>query len=49
MTCLNHASFCLPTTDEVPVGTKEIDLAPHPVVGLVLEAGVVEKFPKELV
>ena len=27
---------------------KEIDLAPHPVVGLVLQVGDVEKFPQTL-
>ena len=29
--------------EEVPVGQKEIDLAPHPVVGLVLQEGEAEK------
>ena len=27
---------------------KEVDLAPHPVVGLVLQVGVTEKFPQAL-
>ena len=27
---------------------KEVDLAPHPVVGLVLQAGDAEKFPRAL-
>ena len=27
---------------------KEVDLAPHPVVGLVLQVGVAEKFPQAL-
>ena len=31
-----------------PPGTEEVDLAPHPVVGLVLQVGDAEKFPKAL-
>ena len=51
MTCPNHASFppltvarrgsCGPTR-------KLIGLAPHPVVGLVLQTGDAEKFPQAL-
>ena len=33
--------------EEVPVGGQgEVDLAPNPVVGLVLQAGNAEKFPE---
>ena len=42
MTCPNQ----LP--EEVPVDQKEFDLAPHPVVGLVLQVGDAEKFPQAL-
>ena len=31
---------------EVPWLHKEVDLAPHPVVGLVFQVGDVEKFPQ---
>ena len=34
--------------EEVPVDPKEVDLAPHPVVGLVLQKGDTEKIPQAL-
>ena len=34
--------------EEVPVDPKEVDLAPHPVVGLVLQIGDTEKIPQAL-
>ena len=41
MACLNHASFCLlPVARKGSCGpTREVDLAPHSVVGLVLQIG----------
>ena len=33
---------------EVPVGPQRVDLAPHPVVGLVILVGDADKFPPAL-
>ena len=49
MTCPKQASFCLLTVARrSSCGPKEVDLAPHPVVGLVLQVGDTEKFPQAL-
>ena len=34
--------------EQVPVDPQEVDLAPHPVVGLALQVGNAEKFPQAL-
>ena len=34
--------------EDIPVDSQRIDLAPHPVVGLVLQMGDAEKFPQAL-
>ena len=34
--------------EEVPVDPQEVDLAPHPVGGLVLQVGDTERFPHAL-
>ena len=50
LTCPTHASFRLLTVARRVPGThKEVDLTPHPVVGLVLKVGDAEKFPRHLV
>ena len=47
VTCLNHATF--PSFGScIPVDHKGVDLALHPVVGLVLQVGDAEKFPQAL-
>ena len=49
MTCPKQASFCLLTVARrSSCGPKEVDLAPHPVVGLVLQVGDTEKFSQAL-
>ena len=47
VTCPNHASFfTLDSCQKRFLWTqKEVDVAPHPVVGLVLQVGDMEKFP----
>ena len=49
-TCSNHASFLsLASFQKRFLWThKEVDLAPHPGVGLVLQVGDTEKFPRAL-
>ena len=50
MTCPNHCKF--PSLDICQEGFqwthKRVDLAPHPVIGLVLQRGDAEKFPQAL-
>ena len=47
MTHPNHASCCLLTVARRFLWTKkEVDLAQHPVVGLVLQVGDAQKFPQ---
>ena len=46
MTCPNHASFRL--FNRFLWTHKEVDRAPHPVIGLVLEVGEAEKSARAL-
>ena len=51
MTYLNHARIRLLTVagrDSYGLIHKDVDLAPHPVVGLVLQVGDAEKCPHAL-
>ena len=49
MTCPNHASFCLlAVAGRGLVHHEEVDRAPRPVVGLVFQVGVAEKFSQAL-
>ena len=50
MTCPNHANFRLSTVCQKRFlwTHKEVDIAPHPGIGLVFQVGDVEKFPQGL-
>ena len=50
VTCPNHANFRLWTVCQKRFlwTHKEVDIAPHPGIGLVFQVGDVEKFPQGL-
>ena len=49
MVCPNLAiSVSRQLPEQVPVDPQEVDLAPHPVVGILLQVGDTEKFPHAL-